>query len=161
MIEAVRQTKAATCCLLALFDRTNQQIARAPACCSIKEWKALACFRLWFPFARRLYFKGTRKPSDGVCSIHISNANQAPFISNPLSVNINWTRPSQSNRHEKSHEIMREIWRILNFQNDNDYYILRPSEGLLRRGFLERASEKPGKVLAQAVNFRREWSVVN
>ena len=35
--EAARQTKAATSCLFALFDRTSQQIARVPACCSLKE----------------------------------------------------------------------------------------------------------------------------
>ena len=44
----------------------------------------------------------------------------------------------------------------LEFQNANDYSIFRPSEGLVRRGFLKRASEKPGKAVAQAVNFRRE-----
>ena len=41
------------------------------------------------------------------------------------------------------------MWEIVNLQDDNDIFTFRPSEGLVRRGCLERASEKLGKAVAK------------
>ena len=54
-------SKSGDILFICFVRQTNQQIARVPACCSLKQLKTLACFRLWFPFCSPFLFQGHTK----------------------------------------------------------------------------------------------------